>query len=129
MKLYIASRFQRRAEMVEYQQRLRALGHSVECRWLTDPDHRIEVDKFDENLASFNAFLAWHDLHDLQAADTLVFFAPGGTRGGCHVEFGMALASGKRLIWIGPRGHVFSWLPQVERFDTFEAAIEKGAFR
>lgn len=41
-------------------------------------------------------------------------------RGGRHVEFGMALAWGLRLIVIGQRENVFHCLPQVERYDTWD---------
>jgi len=37
-------------------------------------------------------------------------------RGGRHVEFGLALAWGKRLMIVGPRENVFHCLPQVEQY-------------
>lgn len=125
MKVYLAARFSRRDELATYREQLIRYGHTCECRWLTDPAHRIEVDDLRSNAHRFNQELAWHDLHDLAAADTCVFFAPGGSRGGCHVEFGYALAAGKRLVWVGERGHVFSYLPAVEQFDTFEECMVK----
>lgn len=122
MKVYLAARFSRREEVRRYSIQLQSLGHTCECRWLTDPTHRIEVDHLAGNSLQFNTELAFHDLHDLDASDTVVFFSPGGSRGGCHVEFGFALARTKRLIWVGERQHVFSYLPQVEWFPSWEEA-------
>lgn len=45
------------------------------------------------------------------------------SRGGRHVEFGMALAMDKRLVVVGPRENVFHLLPAVEQFDTWPLAL------
>lgn len=119
MRVYLASAFRNREMLRGYQDQIRAAGHTCACRWLTDPTHRIEVDHLPGSAAEFNRMLAFHDLHDLGTSDTCVFFGPGGTRGGCHVEVGIALAQGKRLLWVGDRTHVFSWLPQIEQFPTW----------
>lgn len=125
MRVYLASRFQRREELLEYRKQIVSNGHEVDCRWLTDPLHRVDVDVLSENSRRFNAELAFHDLDDLARADAILFFSPGGTRGGCHVEFGYAMATLKRLIWVGPFQHVFSYLPAVEQFNTFEECMDK----
>jgi nucleoside 2-deoxyribosyltransferase len=57
------------------------------------------------------------DLADIARADVLVALNPAawadrGT-GGRHVEFGYALALGKRLVLLGARTHVFHELPAV----------------
>ena len=46
-------------------------------------------------------------------------------RGGRHVEFGVAVSSGKRLIVIGYRENVFHWLPQIEFYERWEDFIRK----
>lgn len=54
-------------------------------------------------------------------------------RGGRHVEFGLALGLGKRVIVIGHQENLFHHLPQVEFFHGLPAALqsigwaEKGA--
>lgn len=48
------------------------------------------------------------------------------SRGGRHVEFGMALALAKRCIVIGPRENVFHLLPQVEQYDSWEQYLAMG---
>lgn len=47
-------------------------------------------------------------------AEELNRAAGRASRGGRHVEFGMALALGKRVIVVGPRENVFHLLPEVE---------------
>jgi nucleoside 2-deoxyribosyltransferase len=115
-RIYLAARWSRREEIEGYAAALREIGYEVTARWLTDPQHRMEAAG---DAQAFNAELANHDVYDVKNADTLVYFAPGGTRGGSHVEFGMALAQGKRLFWIGDREHVFSWLNQVTVFPSW----------
>lgn len=45
------------------------------------------------------------------------------SRGERHVEFGIALASGKKCVVIGPAENVFYCLEGVERFDTWNEAL------
>ena len=56
----------------------------------------------------------------MEAADALIAFTERPraelTRGGRHVEFGMALAWRKRVLVVGPRETVFHTLGQVEHF-------------
>jgi hypothetical protein len=44
------------------------------------------------------------------------FTSAGGGKGGRHVEYGLALGLGKRLIICGPRENIFHTLPQVEHY-------------
>lgn len=50
--------------------------------------------------------------------------APWAARGGRHVEFGVAVASCKRLVVIGPRENIFHHLPRVEVFPTLGEWLE-----
>ena len=49
--------------------------------------------------------------------------AGGASRGGRHVEFGLALAWGKGVVVVGPRENVFHTLPQVEHFWRWPEAL------
>jgi len=76
---------------------------------------------------------AEHDRDDVLAADMLVAFTEPprscATRGGRHVELGLALGYGKRVAVIGPRENVFCWLPQVEHYAGWPdllAALPRG---
>ncbi|MBV8979295.1 MAG: hypothetical protein JO086_00165 [Acidimicrobiia bacterium] len=110
MKIYIAARYDRRAEMAVVAGFLRAHGHQITSRWL-DESHAM----LDDEVA------AMVDLADLEGADCLVSFtetpverAPWAARGARHVEFGVALKSGKRLVVCGPRENIFHHLVKVE---------------
>lgn len=121
-KIYLAGRWSMRDELTAHAAVLKdTLGLTVTSRWLTDPEHRMKID--DSTDMAYNQTLASHDIYDIKEADTLIYFGPGGTRGGCHVEFGMALALKKRLFWVGPRTHVFSYLSEVEQFETWAECL------
>lgn len=47
----------------------------------------------------------------------------GASRGGRHVEYGIALARGVRVIVVGFRENIFHWLPQVEFHQDFSTVI------
>jgi hypothetical protein len=121
MKIYLAARYSRHDEMQGIRDVLRTLGHDVTSRWID-----CHTDVVGDFTASFTpevlnqrpeacAPLGQHDLDDLDVADTVISFTSNGTgKGGRHVEFGYALAKGKRCIVVGPREHVFHTLAQVE---------------
>lgn len=124
MKIYLASRFGRQAEMREVAERLRLLGHEVTSRWLTEEfsdGGRQEVTEDDK------AKWASYDFVDVQIADAIISFTepPGGCgRGGRHVEHGLALAWHKLIIVVGYRENVFHWLPGVRFYETTEQMLE-----
>jgi hypothetical protein len=114
MKIYLAARYDRRWEMLGVASTLERAGHEVSSHW-------IEGGRGDDP-AMVPAVEA---LIDLAHADCLVLFteepapdSPGGTRGGRHVEFGVALATGKRLCLVGPRENIFHHLLSVEAYAT-----------
>jgi len=121
MKIYLASRYSRIAEMRGYRAQLERVGHVVTSRWLDQHD--------DEDQAAHSAPLAVFakvDCDDVAAADCVISFTEeprgGHSRGGRHVEHGMALAWNKRVIVIGHRENVFHSLPEVEFFETWRDA-------
>ena len=50
---------------------------------------------------------------------------PSSSRGGRHVEFGIALARSKRLIVVGHRENVFHWLHMVEFYSEWLELLRK----
>jgi hypothetical protein len=110
--VYFAARYSRREELNGYRSELEALGIVVTSRWLaTEPRMRSEYS--DEDWRNLGLI----DQEDVLAADALVCFTepPGdGGSGGRHVELGMALALGRRVIVVGRREHIFHHLPEVE---------------
>lgn len=140
MKVYLAARYSRRLELCEYRRRLEGIGFQVTSRWLNGA-HQVDRDGLKlgvegEELvetgstleaAELRDLFAREDIQDVQAADLMIAFTEqprsAGTRGGRHVEAGMALAWGKPLVIIGPRENVFYSLRTVNQFDSLDEAI------
>lgn len=130
VKVYLASRYSRRLELVDHAQELTELGYTVTSRWLAgthDAEHPTPEQRAD---------WAAEDWADLMASDWVISFTeqpkallanPG--RGGRHVEFGAAMATHKRLIVVGLAETVFHCLPSVERFDSWLEFLECVAWR
>jgi hypothetical protein len=125
VKIYLAARYGRRDQMRELAVELRRLGHTVtthwlETEWANRPDQSSAAPpEYREKYALINA-------EDVKDADCVINFteAPGdGSRGGRHVEFGMAYAWGKRLIVVGFYENLFHHLPGVEFFATAEDMV------
>src|SRR5713226_6452736 len=113
MRIYIAARYSRRAEMAAQAGILRAAGHEVTSRWLVE--HNVEwTGGHDPQWEE----ISLGDIEDIDSAEVVISFThPRGTPvtgGGRHVEFGYAYAKGKKLIIVGPRENVFHHLPGVE---------------
>jgi hypothetical protein len=119
MKIYLAARYSRNGEMRGVRDVLQALGHEVTSRWIDQHGgnllESIVAEKLNENPGAC-AHYAEVDVADLSAADVVVSFTSegGGGKGGRHVEFGLALGLGKRLVIVGPRENVFHTWPGVE---------------
>jgi hypothetical protein len=148
MKIYLAARYSRRLELCGYRDQLREMGHAVQACWL-DGEHQISdigtpigehgeslVEKRDgENLspdensdraASLRRKFAEDDFQDVRACDLLIAFTEpprtdkGRSRGGRHVELGIALGLQKIVYVVGPRENIFCWLHFVNAFSTWE---------
>lgn len=125
--IYLAARYSRREELVLYRAILTKFGHTVTSRWLNG-NHQISDDGLSAEAAEEERIrFAEEDWEDLTDAEVVVSFTepPRATnsRGGRHVEFGAAMALGKRVIVVGPRENVFhcrrivEWYPDWEWFD------------
>ena len=130
MKLYLAAHYARRDELKEYARAFESAGHQVTSRWLTSE----QVDAIHETTTSIPIEArgaAQEDYDDLAQADVLVSFTDpprkgATTRGGRHVEFGLAMAWNKTLILIGPRENIFHCLPQVKHFWEWGPDVVRG---
>ena len=140
MRFYLASRYSRRLELCGYRDQLESAGHVVTSRWLHGShqitDAGMPIGPSGESLvegdsgcdspeaARLRTSFAVEDMVDVFQAGVLIAFTEpprsGPTRGGRHVELGMALASFKRVIVVGHRENIFCWLPGVEYFPTWE---------
>jgi hypothetical protein len=121
MKIYLAARYSRNLEMQGVRDILEALEHEITSRWIDCHAGKYLTSFTPEHLNNdpeYCSALAQHDLEDLIAAEMVVSFTDekGGGKGGRHVEFGYALALGKRVLLVGPRENVFHTMPQVEHY-------------
>lgn len=140
MKMYLAARYSRHPEMQEYARELRALGIEVTSRWINGshqvmlngeplgPEREALFENAHESMEQQRREFAQHDWDDLMAADVVISFTEqprkaSTSRGGRHVEFGAALAAGKRCIVVGWRENVFHCLAGVEFVETWAEAI------
>lgn len=151
MNIYLAGRYSRRLELCGYREQLRARGHIVDAVWLNG-EHQISdtgqpigehgealvegkrdgeqlhPDEQTERAAALRLKFAEDDLADVQACDLLIAFTEvprtgGRNRGGRHVELGIAIGQGKRIMIVGPRENIFCWLPEIDQFDTWESCL------
>lgn len=130
MKIYIASRYSRRLEMLAHAEALQAAGHTVTSRWVFGA-HDVAIP--DEGLAlpehrSVAASFALEDISDVDKAELLLAFTeaplPVASRGGRHWEAGMACAWGMMIWIVGPRENVFYCLEDVQQFADFAAVLD-----
>lgn len=125
MKIYLASRYSRAPELREIRRQLEMMGHEVTSRWLNG-GHEIKPGGSDQAADEERERFAIEDWADMEGADCVISFTEEprqtNTRGGRHVEFGGAVALGKRCIVIGWQENVFHHLPQVEFFADWQKA-------
>lgn len=140
MKVYLAARYSRHPEMQIYARELEAIGVDVTSRWINGshqamlngeplgPEREAMFESDHPAMERQRREFAQHDWDDVMAADVVVSFTEqprtaGNSRGGRHVEFGAALAAGKRCIVVGWRENVFHCLPPVEFYVTWREAM------
>lgn len=121
MRIYLSAQYGRRAELVSYRDQLQFHGFGVTSRWLGAAQ--------EEGSTEQRQSLAEGDIGDLHDAGTVVVFTEPAdstaSRGGRHVEFGLALALSKWIMVVGPRENVFHCLPQVEVFETWPKCLKR----
>lgn len=139
MIIYLAARYSRRLELCGYRAQLAARGIGVTSRWL-DGGHQIGTDgqplteegerRFEAGDASADELrvkFANDDLEDVLAARLLVAFTEtprtATSRGGRHVELGIALGASIPIAVVGPRENIFCWLPQIRHFSSWAAFL------
>ncbi len=121
MLIYLAARFSRRHELQGVRCDLARAGHQVTSRWI---DQRQDATDTAEAAA-----VARRDIADIEIADTLIAFSETprsgvSTRGGRHIETGIAIALRKRVIVVGPRENVFCSLPEITVFANWQQALD-----
>lgn len=128
MKIYLAARYSRRDELAGYARELRELGHEVTSRWLAGNHQISDAGLSEEGSREERERFATEDFNDLMAADAVISFTEpprsNHSRGGRHVEFGIALGLGKFVFVVEHRENVFHCLPHVRFFSTWEQCLQ-----
>ena len=112
MRVYLAARFSRRAEIAGYAKELAELDIACTSEWL-------KYDRTDRMLAD----CAKRDIANINEAELLVEFTAqpeGKWRGGHIWEAGYAYGRDIPCIAIGPKENVFHELNDIPTFDTWE---------
>ena len=121
-RIYLAARYGRRDELRTYRDALAELGCATTSRWLdTTSDGG---DGGNEGDLDARQRIAIDCLEDIEASDLLISFteppSSGASRGGRHVEYGLAVITCKLgTVIVGPRESVFHCLPGVPAFATW----------
>lgn len=120
MKIYLCSRYSRRDEMRTVRAELERYGHTITSRWLNTIWEEQDEAGSAAAPPEYRQEYAVKDMEDVCACDCLITFTEqprSGGRGGRHVEYGAALALGKRLVVVGFRENLFHEHPQVTFFE------------
>lgn len=144
MRIYLAARYSRREELCVYRSVLEKMGHVVTSRWLNGA-HQISdrgtpigdqgekmVEGDDGNnsdeAARMRDRFAREDFADCMSCDLLIAFTEpprsSASRGGRHVELGIALGTMKRVFVVGHRENIFCWMEDVRFFERFNDLID-----
>lgn len=130
MRVYLSARFQRQEEMRRYAEQLRAEAIEVVSAW-----HDIDSpssDGFSGLDDQRRAWLAMLDVQQLSGTNVVTVFSEDAKpvrrqhsrdRAVRHVEFGTALALGKRVLLVGDAENSFYCLPDVEHFPSWPDAL------
>ncbi len=117
MRFYLASRFSRAPEMRVIRTRMLDCGVEVTSTWI---DQEENVDDCGTEQATL---IAQRDILDIERADSILLWGENGrvlSRGGRLFEFGYSYATGHRCFVLNYRDQVFSALPRVEFFGSFQ---------
>lgn len=101
--------------MKRYRADLKQMDHQITSRWL-DEEEEIDPPTGDPRAAKY----AYYDMEDIFSSDAIICFTEEAnskySRGGRHVEFGLAIASNKELFVIGPRENIFYHIRSVHHY-------------
>ena len=144
--VYLAARYSRRLEMVGVTRDLEREGYVVTSRWIGGKHQATEIETVESAVKSIPSEegrkFAREDVVDVLEADLLIAFTEeprsSNSRGGRHVEFGMAWALRKPILVVGPRENVFHTLKNVRHhprwhdskvFDLLRAMVNESRER
>lgn len=92
-----------------------------------DHGESLVEDGSDDRAAKLREHFAKGAFFDVLSCDLLIAFTEvprsGHSRGGRHVELGIALGTMKQVWIVGPRENVFCWLPEVKHHEDFASLL------
>lgn len=126
--IYLAARYERRLELVEYAKELEKLGHKITSRWLKTEDFPKDADP--QTVFDLSRKYAEDDLIDVENSDTVIVFTDKPKTvlkgGGMFVELGYAIAACKNVVIVGPRENIFCFFRDIKyQFDTWEQFLKE----
>lgn len=126
MKIFLSSRYSRRDELREVRKRIIKRGFQVVSRWLDTEWEEKDGAGSSSAPAAYREEFAIKDMEDVERCDLFIGFTEeprSDGRGGRHVEFGAAVALGKRVWIIGPHENIFHHLPRVCPFGCVDEML------
>lgn len=126
------ARYGRHEEMQEVAKALQLIDHIVVSRWIRGNHEAYDAAIGTGAITKIEEQIAQDDVFDLWSSECVVGFSEmeyTPTRGGRHVEFGMALAWQKRIIIVGGYENVFYTLPQIQHVNTLSQLITELSTR
>lgn len=125
-RIYLAGRYSDKELITERATDLARAGHKIVSRWIAEP-HPPQTQLSDITTGELVAY-ANIDITDIHRCDTFLFFSVDPLvpthRGGRHVEFGYALALGKRIVVFGPKENIFHYIPnEVMHYDRWDSLV------
>lgn len=118
MWIYISASMPRIKEARSLAAVLSGAGHRICSGWL-DTDREVDLATIRQGAADVEAIRNMRDVMDCHLFVMLA--GDKKSRGGRHVEFGMAMALHKRCVIIGARENVFHSHPLIEVCSNVEA--------
>ena len=114
MRVYLAARYNRRAEMAAHKELLQVYGHEVVSTW-TEETVLIPSDGDTRELFTLlqeeHCDIACNDLDEIRGCDQLLAFTDSPNdahiRGGRHIEAGYAMGLGISVSVIGEIENIF----------------------
>ena len=124
-RIFLAGGYDRRLELLAHQKRLRQMGHILTSGWVDGLHADLEI-KTLEDLTTLNRMCSLDDMGDIDDAEVVVCFTRPwpGAGSGHHVEYGYALAQGKRLAIVGEKLNIYHYLDYVRHFTHVEEMFD-----
>lgn len=118
LQIFLSARYSRREELKIIRQQLQNGRYIVVSRWLDTDWNETERDAIYSSAAPPERREEYSilDVEDVRACDVFVAFTEeprSSSRGGRHVETGIAIGMHKPIIVVGPQENIFYHLPKM----------------